>query len=265
MAKEIVRQDWESRFKEWIEAEKAGEQFPVPFEMVWQIAGYSRKDAATRKLPKAAQGELFHLSVEKTGRRGRPKESIRLSCDGFKHFCLMAETPEGTEIRRYFIECEKKWRMVQDVAPEFAHEIEVLRLKAAIAENEAIRAKADNESIQLRHYVTTALPEAIQQKILGYRVVEKVEYRDRIIKDDQVIRDGSTITRGQLCQQLGLMTRTGNPNYKALNRFIEQSGLPSEAWQLSAYIRENRELRREYLPKLMEEWQNLGRQQWIGE
>jgi hypothetical protein len=30
MAKEIVRQDWESRFKEWIEAENAGEQFPVP-------------------------------------------------------------------------------------------------------------------------------------------------------------------------------------------------------------------------------------------
>ena len=77
-------------------------RFPVPFDMAWTIAGYSRKDSAKRYLPKAYQGELYHVCYKETA--GRPLEEIWLSFDGFKHVCLMADTEMGHQTRQYFIE-----------------------------------------------------------------------------------------------------------------------------------------------------------------
>lgn len=103
----------------WIKAERDGEKFPVPFDMAWSIAGYSRKDVAKRKLAKMTQGCDFHRSAEMVDRPqggGAKAEVFRMTCDAFKHFCLMAETDQGRNVRQYFIECEKKWRLVQEVA-----------------------------------------------------------------------------------------------------------------------------------------------------
>jgi len=127
MSEAIVNYDVRSLIDEWMEQEQKGISFPVPFDVAWQIAGYSNKANAKRALPKSAQGALFIKREEKT--KGRPKEIINLSTDGLKHICLMSETEEGYQIRQYFIEAEKKWRMVQSVAPEFATQVELTQLQ----------------------------------------------------------------------------------------------------------------------------------------
>ncbi|MEM9213977.1 MAG: hypothetical protein AAGD25_06480 [Cyanobacteria bacterium P01_F01_bin.150] len=96
----------------WIEAHEAGEKFPVPFEQAFPMAGYKNKRTAKAKLPKRLLGELFAVSLQKsTG--GRPSELIKLSIDGLKHLCLMADTEEGHAIRQYFIECENRLKELQ--------------------------------------------------------------------------------------------------------------------------------------------------------
>lgn len=52
--------------------------------------------------------------------------------------------------------------------------IQEMKLKIELARLEAIKAKAEEKTLNLRHYVVTALPEPTQQKILGYELVEKV-------------------------------------------------------------------------------------------
>lgn len=127
----------------WLEQEQQGVTFPVDFDIAWKIAGYSRKDSAKRKLSKRKQGILFHISMEKLG--GRPTDIIKLSCDGLKDLALKADTPEGDAIRQYFIEAEKKWRLVQDVNPEFAQQIELLKMQKDIMtlENENLKLRKD--------------------------------------------------------------------------------------------------------------------------
>jgi phage anti-repressor protein len=268
VANEIVRHDITVLVDSWLDAESKGEKFPVPFDTAWMLAGYSRKDNAKRKLTNSnsglIEGEDFALlrSAEWT-QEGRSSDLIVMTCDAFKQFCLMAKTPEGKQTRLYFIECEKKWKLVQNVAPEFAQEIEILHLKAEIAKQEAIKAQAEEKALALRHYVVTALPEAVQQKVLGYSVIEKVEYRDRIIHNDDIINDGSTILKKDLCLRYGLLTRNGSPDYKALNRYLGK--LPPESFQLSVRIQDNNELLRTALPKLDELIYGSDRQRYIGE
>jgi hypothetical protein len=263
MATGIVKYDVQALVDEWIQSELRGETFPVPFDTAWGIAGYSRKDSAKRYLPKSKQGELFHVHVEKTG--GRPKSVINLSVDGMKHICLMAETPEGDAVREYFIEAEKKWKLVEKVSPQFAQEVEILHLKIELAKQEAVKAQAEQRTIELRHYIVNALPEPVQQKILGYTEIKQVEYRDRVIKDDQVVRDGSTINKTEMCKRLGIVTKSGAPDDKALNKQLDQLRLPSEAWQMTVAVKENLELRADYWPIVERKWLEGGRNLYLGE
>lgn len=129
MSEAIVSYDVRSLIDEWMEQEQKGISFPVDFDIAWQIAGYSTKQKAQNKLKYLKQGEDFLTDRLKSFTGGRPSKKIELSCDALKHFCLLAETEEGRQIRQYFIEAEKKWRMVQSVAPEFATQIELAQLQ----------------------------------------------------------------------------------------------------------------------------------------
>lgn len=179
---------------------------------------------------------------------------------------MLSRSETGKTSRLYFIDAEKKWKLVQKHAPQVAQEIEILQLKAEIAKQEAIKASAEEKALSLRHYVVTALPEAVQQKVLGYTEVKTVEYRDRVIHNDEIVNDGSTVLKWQLCKRYGFLTRGGKPDYKALNNAIEQARLPSEAFHLSVRLQENNELKRDWLPELdqyiVNEYQ---RQRYIGE
>lgn len=267
MAENIVRQDIASLLDGWIEAERNGVEFPVPFDLAWGVAGYGRKSTAKRDGLKGLK-EGKHLCTQKckTPHGGRPSELINLSLDGFKHLCMMSITDEGEQIRDYFINAEKKWKLVQQIAPAVAQEVELMSMKLEIAKLEAQKAAAEQQTISLRHLIVATMPEPMQQKILGFSVIEKIEYRDRIIKDNSIINDGSTINKTRLCQRYGILTKAGKPDYKRLNYELATAQLPETAWEETDVVQTNRELRREYLDVLDRSLYTAEqRQMWVGE
>ena len=177
----------------------------------------------------------------------------------------MAQTDEGRAIRKYFIEAEKKWRMVQQQHPSIAQQIELQNLINEGLRLEAQKHQAELNLIQFRQSVVLMCPEIVQKKILGYQTIEKVEYRDRLIKDEQIINDGTTVTKTELCGRYDLFTRKGSPDYRRLNNLIEGAGLADndELWEETYSIRENKQLKRSALPILDQYFDNAPRDRYI--
>jgi len=194
---------------QWLEQERNGEQFPVDFDIAWQIAGYSRKSVAKRRLVELEKGVDFSTEKCKTLQGGRSSESYYMTCDALKHFCLMAKTEGGRQIRQYFIEAEKKWKLVEANFPQVASEVEVMNLKIELAKLEAQKEASIAQSkqvdlalTQFRYTVTQTCPEPIQQKVLGYQTVKEVEVIERVIdKSTGEVSDGVGIT--YLAKSLG--------------------------------------------------------------
>ena len=82
----------------------------------------------------------------------------------------------------------------------------------------------------------------------NFQIVEKVEYRDRILKDEDLLNDGSTINKTALCERYNITTRNGKPDFKRLNMTLDS--LPENAFEDTTVIRTNKELKREYLAEL---------------
>lgn len=269
MTTSIVPSDISSLLDQWIEAERNGVQFPIPFELAWGIAGYSTKASAKRYIKNV---DSDHVSTQTLNKEScnvsgvTSFENITFSVDGLKDFCLLAKTDQGRQVRKYFIEAEKKWRLVQDIAPAIAQEVEVLAMKIELAKIEAQKAALEDKTLSLRHYVVTALPKPIADRVLGITEVVEVEYRDRIVKDNRVINDGGTINKTEICKRFGILTKNGKPDYKRLNTELDAMNLPSSAWEETDVIQTNRELRREYLDVLDRALYTAEqRQLWMGE
>lgn len=260
----------ENLIDHWLTQEQNGIQYPVDFDVAWAIAGYSEKGKGKRRLVSKSSHlvENEDYIIEKgvftrsgkSALNGRSGDSIKMTCDAFKQFCLLAETDQGREIRQYFIECEKKWRIVQKVDPSFAQEIEILKLKAEISKNEAIKAKAEEKTINLRHYVVTALPEPIQQKILGYQVIKEVERVESVIdKSTGKSYDGVGIS--YIAKSLGLTN-------KEAWGFLERIGYGSNSdkWHSELTAIESKKLAREDFEYIKDVFKNYKhRQLFIGE
>lgn len=139
-----------------------------------------------------------------------------------------------------------------DVDPieEMKLKIELARLEKDKENAIAQQKQADVSLTQFRHTITQTCPEPVQQKVLGYSTVEKVEYRDRVLSEEQLIRDGHTINKTELCRRYGFVTKSGNPDYKKLNKVLDSLDLPESAYEDTYAIRENKELKREYLENL---------------
>lgn len=262
--------DTQNLIDNWLEAERNGIQFPVPFDLAWGIAGYAMKHHGKRKLTSKTsqliEGVDYITRSGESSLGGRSSEKIELTCDAFKSFCLLAATEEGRIIRQYFIETEKKWKLLEATKPETASEIEILHLKLEIAKQEAIAKQAEEKTIGLRHYVVTALPKSIADRILGVTTVTEIEVRDRVVRDSVVINDGSTINKTEICKRYSVLTKNGKPDYKRLNTLLDRLNLPHSAWEETDVIQTNRELKRDYLIELDRALYTAEeRQLWLGE
>jgi hypothetical protein len=137
-------------------------------------------------------------------------------------------------------------------------------------ELQLVKAKTDcylseQKLIDTRHLITTTLPEPLQQKILGYQVVERVEYRDRVIRSGQVINDGSTLNKTELCSRYGFL-KNGKPDYKRLNSYLDRLNLPRQMWSEVDAVRTNLEFKCEHLLELDRAIYSADeRQLWVGE
>lgn len=90
------------------------EEFGVGFDDLWQWCGYARKDSAKRKLVKNFEEGLdfrVHQVVEPSPAGGLTNlEIISLTVDASKEFAMLAQTEQGKQVRKYFIEAEKQYR-----------------------------------------------------------------------------------------------------------------------------------------------------------
>lgn len=106
-----------------LDAEKAGNAFPIDFENVWKSLGYASKqkgkDALESNLienedyfydltSKLNLSTTVFSSPQEKAVMSR-KEFIFLSPDGYDHFAMAAQTPEGRAARKQFIAYKKAY------------------------------------------------------------------------------------------------------------------------------------------------------------
>ena len=199
------------------------------------------------------------VEVKSLGRNAIDFELSRLAC---YHVALASDSRGKDAVKmakHYFV---VKTREAEVIVP--SQELEIIELKIELAKIESQKLLSENQLLQFRHYVTTALPEFQQQKILGYEVVEKVETRDRVINESgYILNDGSTATKKELCIRLGFLSKSGLPDYKRLNYYLDK--LPHVAFEDVAIVQENRQLRRDWIAELEAMVNDGDRQKWIGE
>jgi hypothetical protein len=260
----------ESPFDSIIHYDNQGNEFWVARELM-TVMGYTRWENFETAISSAIEnlelaGDVVHQhfrgKVKKS--KGRPSNDYQvtrygcymtaLSCDGRK--------PEVALAKKYFA---VKAREAEVKIPQLSEEIEVLKLKLALANAEKERSIAEKNLIDTRHYISTALPEPMQQKILGYQVVEKVVEKTVVYKESEFLRDSSTYNKTKLCNRYGILTKNGKPDYIRLNRILGTVNLPSTAWKKIKDVQENLELKSEYLEVLDDAIEQDSRQLWIGE
>jgi phage anti-repressor protein len=94
------------------------EQFPVEFDLAWKWLGFSRKDNAKTSLIDCGFTEGIDLLInqESDNHAGLSpqekavqarKQKIWLTVDCFKTWGMMANTEQGKQVRKYFLQCEK--------------------------------------------------------------------------------------------------------------------------------------------------------------
>lgn len=275
--------DIKSLLDGWIEAERNGVQFPVPFDLAWRIAGYSKKANGKRELT-GIEPSMWcskKSNVPSNNATGVTRiEDITLSLDGFKDFCLLAKTPEGRQVRQYFIESEKKWRLVQQIAPQVAQDVELMRIQAQeslvarqiqLAQAEQQKAQAEMELLDRRETIYKLQPRPVADRLLGVTEVQG-EVKTRTVVVDQmgnVVNAGDTLTKTQIAHELGFVNAKGKADTKLV------ADLVNEAMQAGAIPMPWRDERTviatgfdaELLPKLKAFYRAnpIQRQQWIGE
>lgn len=229
---DIVNQNLAELIDQWLEQESKGVKFPVPFDVAWQIAGYSEKGKGKRRLTSKSsgfiEGEDYFVDkgvpiaqTGKSGLSGRSSDCIVMSCDAFKHFCLLAQTEEGRLIRQYFIEAEKKWKLVQNVDPEFAQQVELMQLQAEIAKANASMMQ-DQRAIMERSQVILELYNPQMLALIQGRPDAVVTVKETVT-ETVVCRNGRNVSfEGKSLAELGkeLGFKTG----KELERWLAQKG-----------------------------------------
>ena len=120
---------------------------------------------------------------ESTG--GRPSTEYNISVDMAKQICMIQRTPEGKEIRQYFLDLEKAWN-----TPE---QIMARALKMADRTIESVKA---------------------QCKFLGEQVIEQqkiiTELQPKANYVDKILQSKSLVTITQIAKDYGMSGRKFN-------------------------------------------------------
>ena len=96
---------------------RSDKTFPVDFDDAWQWLEFSRKDSAKRSLLNSGFVESidysqFHQYVELEQGGNTYREIIELTVDCFKTWAMMVNTDKGKQVRRYFLDCEKRLKEI---------------------------------------------------------------------------------------------------------------------------------------------------------
>ena len=88
--------------------------YPINLEHVYKMIGFANKGNAMKTIKSNfTENEdyttlLFHTEKQKKdeARGGHNKEDIMLNIDTFKNLCMIAKTPQGKQIRKYYMKLE---------------------------------------------------------------------------------------------------------------------------------------------------------------
>lgn len=108
--------------------------------------------------------EFFPELGETSEQGGRPATDFQISIDMAKQICMIQRTPEGKQIRQYFIDLEKAWN-----TPE---QIMARALKMADAEMEKLKSDnqyliADNERMKPKEIFADAVSTSHTSILIG--------------------------------------------------------------------------------------------------
>lgn len=99
---------------QWIEQESKGIQFPVPFDLAWQFAGYSKKanakQSGLRGLKKDKHYIILDCNDSMPKLNGRPNQEIMLTVEAFKYIMGRAQyRPKSSCDSKlvYIIQCQE--------------------------------------------------------------------------------------------------------------------------------------------------------------
>ncbi|MEH1973819.1 MAG: hypothetical protein V7L02_11605 [Nostoc sp.] len=121
---------------------QSSEQFPVDLDDAWLWLGHAKKNDVLEKLKdNFEEGLDFSEKSAKASTGGRPRRYIVLSIDCFKHLAMMAGTPQGKIIRKYFLECERIAKTAIANSQPQLPSITNAKLAQLTTEKEAIRTR----------------------------------------------------------------------------------------------------------------------------
>jgi phage anti-repressor protein len=139
------------------------EQYPIDFDDAWEWQGYARKDNALKTLQdnfdedadyctitrKELDSALKRNQVLEHG-GDRRTEKYFLTKDCFKSFCMLAQTPKGKDVRRYYLKIEEAWN-TPEMIRERAIQMGILQFTIPGSRRPALESvKTDLELIKIK-------------------------------------------------------------------------------------------------------------------
>jgi len=139
----------ETQFKSIIQS---GEKYPVDFDRAWKWIGYSTKGNAKRVFLKnfIPTNDYRIIINDKRDNNPNPEQKIFITIEAFKEFCMVSETTTGRDVRRYFIDVEKKLIQLK----EFSSAKTNIKLKESRKKNISLFAKAGLKNPEEYRFVT---------------------------------------------------------------------------------------------------------------
>lgn len=167
-------------------------EFVIDFDSIWTWIGLSRKNNAKRLLISRMEEDVDYkillLGKEHPDLRGgHNKETILLSANGFKSFCLLANTEKGKEIRKYFIKVEK---VVFDlISKKYDEQLKQMQESMKETIKHKIMEVEDDKSMRLHESLIQAFSSSYSLIYIGFiryegdKMIIKIGLTDKGAKD----------------------------------------------------------------------------------
>jgi phage anti-repressor protein len=154
----------------FIELVAKTDEFIIDFDEAWQWIGYASKQMGEEMLRKnfIQDDEFSILGLKTPGQKGgRPATHIMLTVDCFKAFCMLAQTEQGKQVRRYYIRLEKEYyEMRTNTAKRLDPVDERRQLLTQIKEDdrEARRLELELQDVDLYQQYVTVTERIVKNK-----------------------------------------------------------------------------------------------------
>lgn len=164
--------------------------------------------------------------------------------------------PQVAAAQSYFA---VKTREAEVIIPLQNEQLEILKLQNQNLTLENSVAQSQLALLQFRHTISLTCPELVQQKVLGYQVIEKPEYIERTITPD-----------GEVCEGVGItyiQKRYGFKSTKEAWGWLDRIGMGkfSKIWKSEKKIVEASVIPRDCLIELDTLFEESPRQMFLGE